>query len=544
MAIISIKNISKTFHSKSKGKFIRALDGVSFDVLSQEILGILGPNGAGKTTLLNILSTLLIQDTGQIYVNGLLCERSCTQYMRMIMNMASGYPNFAWSLTVEENLSFYAKLYGLSGAKLKSKKDEVIELLQLKPYQNQCFDELSSGTKQRMALAKALLNNPKILFLDEPTIGLDPDVAVNTRRMILDIWKEKHITILLTTHNMKEAELMCQRIVFLKQGRVIRIASPGQLKQMHQKDTLDEVFISLARDHEYDFSQQPIKTEALCLQSAETTKAEIKNKLAEHHRLFAWINRASAFTYRNFIFAKRNFFSFAELLFWPMVTLISIGLMGNFLSLEHKALAFIMTGAITGGILQLTQLDVSYNILYEIWSKSLKHTMLTPAGPIESLCGSWIIGIVRGLIIFSVLAIAAYLMFGVSFPGIIPTSLFLMGIFLTALIAGTIVNMLVLAFGNKAENTAWMLAYLLMLICGIYYPVETLPVFWHRVSQFIPLTYFLEYLRSYFGFAPSGPFILLKGFALTGLYLFVEIIFLKYFLNQARLKGVIVKLSE
>ena len=258
----------------------------------------------------------------------------------------------------------------------------------------------------------------------------------------------------------------------------------------------------------------------------------------------AWLNRCFAFTYRNFLIATRNFFSFAELIFWPIVSLISIGLLGKFVQLEDKALAFILTGAITAGILQVTQLDVAYSLLYEVWSKSLKHTYLTPVGNSENLFGSWIIGIMRGSIIFIILGLSAIGLFGFSFPPIVTTLVFFSGVFLSALLLGMLVSLLILTFGQKAEITAWMLSYVLMLICGIYYPINILPRFFYYVAQFIPLTYFLDYFRRGFGFSPVLEHGLLKGFGLIGAYLWMGLLLMRISFRQARKKGILVRLSE
>ncbi|OGW97746.1 MAG: hypothetical protein A2Z81_04685 [Omnitrophica WOR_2 bacterium GWA2_45_18] len=257
-----------------------------------------------------------------------------------------------------------------------------------------------------------------------------------------------------------------------------------------------------------------------------------------------WMNRCLAFSYRNFLFAIRNVFAFAELIFWPIVTLISIGLMGNYLQLQENAFAFIMTGAIAGGVLQVTQLDVAYSLLYEVWSKSMKHTFLTPVETSEYLFGSWLIGIIRGFSVFLILGLSAVFLFGFHFPPLHVTIAFLTGMFGCAFLLGLLVSFLILIFGQKAEITAWMFAYLFMLLSGVYYPVETLPPFFYHVAQFIPITYFLEYFRQSFGFTPTSGHVLWKGFGLILLYFVCGLIMIKYAFHKARQKGIITRLSE
>ncbi len=538
---IKVTGLGKTFQSQSEtGRKIKALDGISLDIYEGEILGILGPNGAGKTTFLNILSTLLLPDRGAIEILGLKFIPKNFSRIRRLLNMSSGYPNYPWCMTVEENLRFYGRLYGLATPQLNRRVPELIDMFQLSEYARMRFDELSSGNKQRLSLAKALINDPRVLFLDEPTVGLDPDVAARTREIIRRILKDLRVTVLFTTHDMREAELLCQRIAFLKQGKMVKLATPEELKRSHGKKDLEEVFIELARQSKPEETLEVV-------QISPHPDGIVRASVVPESLIFAtwqWVNRCLAFTYRNFLFAIRNVFAFVELVFWPLVTLISIGLMGDYLRLQSQAFAFILTGAITGGVLQVTQLDVAYSLLYEVWSKSMKHTMLTPVGASEHMFGSWAIGIVRGTIILALLGGAANVFFGFHFPGMAMSLIFLVGIFGFALLLGLMVSVLILTFGQKAEITAWMFAYLFMLLCGIYYPVQTLPPFFHALAQWIPLTYFLEYFRRGFGFVPSFEHGLTKGFLLTMAYLGLGILALKGAFHKARQKGIIIRLSE
>src|SRR3989338_3906688 len=159
-AAIRVRHLPKTFHSQTKSESVRALDNVSLDVFSGEILGVLGPNGAGKTTFLNIISTLLLPDNGIVEILGVRSVPRNYHYIRSVINMSSGYPNYPWSLTVEENLKFYGRLYGLPEKENRVRIGRLIEMFQLEEFVDTRFDELSSGTKQRLSLAKALINNP------------------------------------------------------------------------------------------------------------------------------------------------------------------------------------------------------------------------------------------------------------------------------------------------------------------------------------------------------------------------------------------------
>ncbi|MFA4934938.1 MAG: ABC transporter ATP-binding protein [Candidatus Methanoperedens sp.] len=227
MLAVKARGIYKYYKDGNKGRK-EVLKNVSIDIEDGEIFGILGPNGAGKTTLISILSTLTIPDSGRVEVFGVDALSEANR-VKSIVNISSGNPNFPWSLTVYENLRYFSMLYGL---KDKDRAIEnVISKLELEPFRNYRFESLSTGTKQRLSLAKALLNEPRLLFLDEPTVGLDPDMAIKIRKMIRRIHDEKGITIVLTTHYMKEAEQLCGRIAFIKKGEIIANAPPDELKR-------------------------------------------------------------------------------------------------------------------------------------------------------------------------------------------------------------------------------------------------------------------------------------------------------------------------
>jgi ABC-2 type transport system ATP-binding protein len=228
---IVARDVAKTFRSGwPRRRRTEALRGVSLEVPRGVIFGLLGPNGAGKTTLLSILATLLVPDGGTVTVLGHDVAREAGA-LRRRLNMASGRPSFLWSLRVAEILAFYGRLYGLAGAALRRKVDALIELSELGPWRRTMYSELSTGLKQRVALAKSLVNDPELLFLDEPTLGLDPDVAVRVRGHIGRLRRAQGITIVLTTHYMREAEELCDEIAFIKAGRILARGTSGELKR-------------------------------------------------------------------------------------------------------------------------------------------------------------------------------------------------------------------------------------------------------------------------------------------------------------------------
>jgi ABC-2 type transport system ATP-binding protein len=231
VAAVEVRNLLKVFRiGLVRPRHKVALQGIDLTVEAGMIYGILGPNGAGKTTLLSVLATLLLPDAGSVRVLGRDVRREAAMIRRRV-NMASGNANFPWSLSVADILTFHAMLYGLWGRRCRMHVGAVMETCELSGYRAVPYNELSTGLKQRLALAKSLLNDPDLLLLDEPTVGLDPDVSVRIRQQIARLRSERGTTILLSTHYMPEAEALCDEIAFLRDGRILARGTCGDLKR-------------------------------------------------------------------------------------------------------------------------------------------------------------------------------------------------------------------------------------------------------------------------------------------------------------------------
>jgi ABC-2 type transport system permease protein len=253
-----------------------------------------------------------------------------------------------------------------------------------------------------------------------------------------------------------------------------------------------------------------------------------------------------AFAVKNWIITKRNVFTLFEILFWPVVGFFSVGLLTNFLELDPNKTGFILVGIISMSVIQVCQIDVAYVLLYDLWSKSLKHTFIAPVAPFQLIFGSWLIGVIRSFFVFVILSVFSSLAFGFDFlrPGPGPLLLFLFGLFLTAASVGMSVCILLLLFGYMADVAAWSLSSLISLVCGIYYPVFILPTPLPQIAQAIPLTYFLAYFRSFYGFDEGFHHVLAWGFGLSLFYVALEMILFKIVLQRARRTGLLLKLSE
>ena len=253
-----------------------------------------------------------------------------------------------------------------------------------------------------------------------------------------------------------------------------------------------------------------------------------------------------AFALRNLLMASRNVFFVFELLFWPVVGVISIGLMSRFLTLSPAEAAFVLTGTIALSTVQVCQLDVSYAILYDVWSKSMKHQFLAPIGVRHLTTGSWLVGILRGIIVFVLLAVLARWAFGfdVLAGGMGPLVAFLVGCFLTGWIVGVLVCALVMLFGTRAEASAWASVNFVLVLAGIYYPITVLPSGVAAVSALIPLTYFLDAYRAHFGFPAAASAPIATGLALSAVYVGLSHWALVAAVRRTRHSGLLLKMSE
>ena len=236
---LKVQNLVKKFNSTI------AVNNVNFEIEKNTVLGLLGPNGCGKTTSIGMMLGLITPTSGKIYINDTCLEPKNRIKLLSLMNFASPYIELPKKLTVKQNLEVYARLYGVN--EIKKRIDEMVENLNIKDFLNKKTGELSSGQKNRVALAKSLINKPKLLFLDEPTASLDPDVGDFVREYIEKYKKNNELTIILASHNMREVERLCNKIVMMKQGEIVDSGTCEQLIKKHGRQNLEETFLKIAR---------------------------------------------------------------------------------------------------------------------------------------------------------------------------------------------------------------------------------------------------------------------------------------------------------
>ncbi len=239
--LVKVTNLRKSYGSKE------AVKGISFNIKENEILGLLGPNGSGKTTTIGMMLGLLKPSHGEILIDGINIEKNRIDILKKI-NFISPYIELPKKLSVKQNLTVYGKLYSVKN--LAERIDYLVEKLRLEDLLNSVTGELSSGQKNRVSLAKALINNPEVLLLDEPTASLDPEIGDFVRTFLENYKKEKKISILLASHNMNEVTRLCKSVLMMKDGIIIDKGDPNELIKKHGRKNLEEVFLKLTRSND------------------------------------------------------------------------------------------------------------------------------------------------------------------------------------------------------------------------------------------------------------------------------------------------------
>ena len=237
---LEVKNLEKKF------KNFTAVKNINFHIDSGQTLGVLGPNGCGKTTTIGMLLGLIKPSNGKILIDDENFENLNREKILSQFNFASPYVELPKKLTVKENLEIYGRLYGVKD--LTRRIQEVSDDLNLSIFLNKKTGELSSGQKNRVSLAKSLINNPKILFLDEPTASLDPDIGDFVRNYIEDYKSKNKVSILLASHNMKEVERLCDQVIMMKEGEIVDRGTCQSLIDKHGRNNLEDTFLKLARN--------------------------------------------------------------------------------------------------------------------------------------------------------------------------------------------------------------------------------------------------------------------------------------------------------
>ncbi|MDK2383770.1 MAG: ABC transporter ATP-binding protein [Candidatus Korarchaeota archaeon] len=252
--VVAAENLRKSYETylrrglfNRERKVVEALKGVSFRIYRGEVFGLLGPNGAGKTTTVKILSTLLLPDSGVATVLGYDVVKEAVEVRRRIGVSLTVEKGFFWKLTGRENLMYFGMLYGMDGAELKQRVQKMLELVGLEELgsSDKLYEEYSLGMKARLSIARALLTDPELLILDEPTLGLDPPSARLLRELLIKVAHQEGKTVLITTHNMFEAEIMCDRLAIINEGTIVAMDTVEGLKKLVSDEITLEMLVVL-----------------------------------------------------------------------------------------------------------------------------------------------------------------------------------------------------------------------------------------------------------------------------------------------------------
>ena len=239
--VIQVDRLTKTFRD------VTAVNDLTLSVRRGEILGLLGPNGAGKTTTIQLILGLTTPTSGSIRVFGLDIQKRRRQILQRC-NFSAAYIALPTNLTAWENLNIFARLYRVPDRRRKI--DDMLELFEIPEVRNRVTGALSSGQMTRLNLCKAFLNDPEVLFLDEPTASLDPDIGEKVRTTLQTVQRDRGVAMIYTSHNMREVELMCDRVIFLARGNIVAEGTPEDVLRRARTDSLEDVFISIARNGE------------------------------------------------------------------------------------------------------------------------------------------------------------------------------------------------------------------------------------------------------------------------------------------------------
>ena len=239
---IEIKNLSKIYN-----KYL-AVDGINFKIEKNKTIGLLGPNGCGKTTTIGMILGLVTPSEGEISIDNKNINKFKRDEILKRFNFASPYVELPKKLTVKQNLEIYGRLYGVNN--LSERLNEISQDLDIKDFFNRKTGELSSGQKNRVSLAKSLINKPEILLLDEPTASLDPDIGDFIRSYIQEYKLKNKVTVLLASHNMSEVERLCDSIIMMKKGKIVDQGTCEDLIKKHGRNNLEETFLKLARSED------------------------------------------------------------------------------------------------------------------------------------------------------------------------------------------------------------------------------------------------------------------------------------------------------
>lgn len=478
-----------------------AVDRVSIHVQKGEIFGLLGPNGAGKTTLVKILCTLISPTSGEAWIDGTALQDG--QHLKAFLGLVtSDERSFYWRLSGEENLRFFAALHGIPGEDISGRVADVLEIVDLEEKGGDPFRTYSTGMRQRLSIARALLHYPRVLFLDEPTKGLDPTAARKLHRLIRDQLTEREgMTVFLTTHQLEEAERLCDRLAIMKNGKILEVGTPGELKSRWDVPDLREVYEQVTHSAE---NLSPL-IEDLPLLPRQSPQ---RRGIAPGEALPTFgipIQKALAFIRRDFLLEWSYSFSFflqffhvffSAAVFYFIARMIGSADLPQLAPYGGDYFSFVLIGIALSGYFGVGLSSFSQEIRKAQTTGTLEAMLTTPTRlstvVISSSLWNYLLTTLR-VLVYILLGVAVL---GVNItprgwgPAVVILILTVFSMSSLGIIAASFIMVI-----KKGDPVTWVLNALTNLLGGIYYPVEILPVWLRFFSAFLPVTYALRGMR-------------------------------------------------
>ena len=419
---------------------------------------------------------LVLPTSGRIQVLGCSMPDQSAEVLGR-MNFESPYVDMPMRLTVRQNLTIFGRLYAV--ANLSERIEQLAADLDLGDFLDRANGKISAGQKTRVALAKALINQPELLLLDEPTASLDPDTADWIRRHLETYRKTHGATILLASHNMLEVERLCDRVIIMKRGRIEDDDSPDRIMARYNRATLEEVFLDVARGR---------------VQEADAVSRSVTRWEIAPHRIGAMV-------LRYWYLLISSWPRLLELIYWPALQIITWGFLQNYISQNAgffaRAGGTLIGAVILWDILFRGQLGFSISFLEEMWARNLGNLMMSPLKPIEFLISLMVMSLIRLAIGVIPMTLLAMIFFDFNLYGFgLPLIIFFCNLIFTSWSLGIFVSGLVLRNGLGAESIVWTLMFGVMPLACVYYPVSVLPHWLQYVAWALPPTYVFEGMRA------------------------------------------------
>ena len=546
-AAIRAERLTKRFED------VLAVDGISFEVGAGTTTALLGGNGAGKTTTISMVLGLLLPTAGRIMVLG---EDMIRHRYRVLprINFSSPYVDLPKRLTVAENLTVYGELYGLIDT--AKRLAEIADELAITDFLDRPTGQLSSGQRTRVALAKALLNEPELLLLDEPTASLDPDTADWVRGYLSEYQRRTGATILLASHNMTEVERLCSDVLIMKTGRLVDRGTPEQLVASYGRKTLEEVFLHIARagpDGGLESAAQQENHMAPGPSSpapAPPPAPAPAPRTARHRGGDAFSPRRVAAMVRRYWYLLRGSWPrIIELAYWPVMQMVMWGFITEFLLTNGttvlRASGMLIAAVLLWDVMFRGNIGVAISFLEEMWSRNLGQLFASPLRPYE-----WAVSLITISLIRTVIGVvpAALLAIPLYHYSIFEMGLPLLAFFANLLIFGSAVGLsvagIVLRYGLGAESLAWVGIFAIAPITGIYYPVATLPEWLQPVAWALPSAYVFEGMRTVLADGVFRVDFFLAAVGLNVVYLAAGCGVFLYAFRLARIRGLLLQVGE